>query len=77
MTTKKITERRILDHSDLVIEVHYNKHGKAFFVGKSARYEPYEASASSVFDCFFCFDIQLDEQKRIAVLLNEKDDFEK
>ncbi len=67
---KKPDDRIILDHCDLMIKVDYDKDGNAKFVGKSTRYEPYEAIASSAIDCFFCFNIQLAEQKKIAVFLN-------
>jgi hypothetical protein len=62
-------KRRALIHPDLEIEITRNKKGEEVFVGKSKKYEPYEASADTAIDCFFQFNIQLSEQKIIAALI--------
>lgn len=61
---------KILMHPDLEIEKTKNKNGENIFVGKSKKYQPYEASAHTAIDCFFKFNIQLSEQKIIAALLS-------
>lgn len=59
----------VLVHPDLEIRMETNKKGECLYVGTSHRYEPFEASASTVIDCFFKFNIQLAEQKVIAALI--------
>jgi len=61
--------KTVLQHRDLKIEMHYDKAGKEVFTGTSTRYEPYQATAATAIDCFFCFNIQLSEQKQIAALI--------
>jgi hypothetical protein len=60
---------KILNHPDLEIELTKSKNGEDMYIGRSSRYEPYEASANTAIDCFFKFNIQLAEQKIIAALL--------
>jgi hypothetical protein len=64
-----IQQRKILEHPDLQIELITNAKGKDVFMGRSRRYEPFEAAADTAIDCFFKFDIQLAEQKLIAALI--------
>ena len=61
----------VLVHPDLEIRMERNKKGENVYVGTSHRYEPFEASASTVIDCFFKFNIQLAEQKVIAALIGK------
>ncbi len=61
--------RKILTHPDLEIELTRNAKGEEAYVGRSKRYEPYEASATTAIDCLFKFNIQLSEQKVIAALM--------
>ncbi len=63
------TPKTILQHRDLKIELHYDKTGKEIYTGTSERYEPYQATAATAIDCFFCFNIQLSEQKQLAGLI--------
>jgi hypothetical protein len=62
-------QQKILNHPDLEIELTRSKKGEDMYVGRSSRYEPYEAFADTAIDCFFKFNIQLAEQKIIAALL--------
>jgi hypothetical protein len=59
----------VLNHPDLEIECSTDKQGNEKYIGRSKKYEPYEASAKTLIDCFFQFNIQLSEQKAIAVLI--------
>ena len=66
----KVSDRnKILLHPDLEIDKTSDANGKDVYIGKSKRYEPYEASARTAIDCFFKFNIQLSEQKIIAALM--------
>lgn len=65
----KIFPPAILTHPDLEIVLTRDKNGREVYIGRSHRYEPYEASAPTIMDCFFKFNIQLAEQKRLAALL--------
>lgn len=60
---------KLLEHPDLEIEVVKDAKGKDIFLGKSRRYEPFEAAADTALDCLFKFNIQLAEQKVIAALM--------
>lgn len=62
-------KRNLLQHPDLEIEMIVNATGEDMFVGRSSRYEPFEASAASAIECFFKFDIQLAEQKLLAAAM--------
>jgi hypothetical protein len=61
--------RKILSHPDLEIDISSDKKGNDVYLGRSNRYEPYEASAETAIDCFFKFNIQLSEQKILAALI--------
>ena len=63
------SRRKILSHPDLEIEITYDKKGNDVYLGKSSRYEPFEATAATAIDCFFKFNIQLSEQKVLAALI--------
>jgi len=65
------SEKTILSHDDLTIKVSYDQKGQMMFEGRSEKYKPHHATAATLLDCFFCFDIQLADQKKIASLLNE------
>ncbi len=57
---------KVLQHPDLEIGRMKGENGNDLFVGRSKKYEPYEASAETALDCFFKFNIQLSEQKLIV-----------
>jgi hypothetical protein len=69
MINKASAERKVLQHPDLEIDLVSDTKGNDMYIGKSKRYEPYEASAGTAIDCFFKFNIQLSEQKIIASFL--------
>lgn len=64
-----INKRKVLAHADLEIELLTDKNGIDLYSGKSSRYEPYQATAKTAIDCFFQFDIQLAEQKKLVALI--------
>jgi hypothetical protein len=61
--------RKILSHPDLEIDLVRDKNGKDSYIGQSKKYEPFNASAGSAYDCFFKFNIQLAEQKAISAFI--------
>jgi phage pi2 protein 07 len=58
--------KKVLAHPDLQIEMSIDNNGKELYTGHSEKYEPHTASAGTVLDCFFKFNIQLSEQKVIS-----------
>jgi hypothetical protein len=65
----KHDDRKVLIHPDLEIEITRDTKGEDVYVGRSRKYEPYEAFAKTAIDCFFQFNIQLSEQKVMAALM--------
>ena len=62
-------KRLVLQHTDLTIELSYDRQGNELYTGTSPKYEPYTAIAKTIMDCFFQFNIQVAEQKEIAALI--------